>query len=127
MLTLPLLAAAILAAAPADTVWWRSDAGTVIGHHSSGGLTCTLTLDGGAPDEVRLVLHNHGAIPPTELPGILAPFRASTSSDKARGLGLGLFITAHIARLHGGRLEVASDEAEGTTFTLTLPRHPPAG
>ncbi|MFO1026020.1 MAG: hypothetical protein U1E70_12590 [Acetobacteraceae bacterium] len=54
MLTLPLLAAAILAAAPADTVWWRSDAGTVIGHHSSGGLTCTLTLDGGST-EARFV------------------------------------------------------------------------
>lgn len=94
--------------------------------HGAPGQPLTLTLDGSAPEEVRLVLHNHGAIPPTELPGILAPFRASTSSDKARGLGLGLFITAHIARLHGGRLEVASDETEGTTFTLTLPRHPPA-
>ena len=95
--------------------------------HGAPGQPLTLTLDGSAPDEVRLVLHNHGAIPPTELPGILAPFRASTSSDKAQGLGLGLFITAHIARLHGGRVEVASNEAEGTTFTLTLPRHPPAG
>jgi hypothetical protein len=49
-----LLAVTLLTAAPADTVWWRSDAGTVIGHRSGDAVTCTLTLDGG-PTQARFV------------------------------------------------------------------------
>ncbi|HSP79364.1 MAG TPA: ATP-binding protein, partial [Myxococcaceae bacterium] len=37
------------------------------------------------------------------------------------GLGLGLFISHSIARLHGGSLGVVSAEGEGATFTLGLP------
>ena len=38
------------------------------------------------------------------------------------GLGLGLYIVDQIARGHGGRAQVRSTSAEGTTFTVTLPR-----
>lgn len=40
-----LAAAATGATAATDTVWWRSDAGTVVGHRDERGLTCTLTLE----------------------------------------------------------------------------------
>lgn len=48
-------------------------------------------------------------------------------SDKARsrnvgGTGLGLAIVKHIAQAHGGTVDVASIEGEGTSFTITLPR-----
>ncbi|MCW2684151.1 MAG: sensor signal transduction histidine kinase, partial [Blastococcus sp.] len=50
-------------------------------------------------------------------------FRASTARRNAvPGVGLGLAITKAITTAHGGTLDVASAEGEGTTFTLTLPR-----
>ena len=46
--------------------------------------------------------------------------------DKAgRSVGLGLYIVDHIARAHGGHVEVRSTEVEGTTFTVWLPRAAP--
>ena len=52
--------------------------------------------------------------------------------DRARsretgGTGLGLSIVRHVATNHGGTVEVASREGEGSTFTLRLPRGPEAG
>jgi two-component system sensor histidine kinase SenX3 len=47
--------------------------------------------------------------------------------DRARsretgGTGLGLSIVRHVATNHGGTVDVASREGEGSTFTLRLPR-----
>ncbi|MGY1754680.1 sensor histidine kinase [Blastococcus sp. SYSU D01042] len=50
-------------------------------------------------------------------------FRASTAQRNAvPGVGLGLSITKAITTAHGGTLDLASVEGQGTTFTLTLPR-----
>jgi signal transduction histidine kinase len=38
-------------------------------------------------------------------------------------MGLGLFIVEEIAVAHGGSVGVTSDAANGTTFTVRLPRH----
>jgi len=49
-------------------------------------------------------------------------FRASTAKRSAvAGVGLGLSITKAITTAHGGTLDLASAEGQGTTFTLTLP------
>ncbi len=37
------------------------------------------------------------------------------------GTGLGLFIVSHIAKSHGGKVEVFSHSGEGSTFSLILP------
>jgi signal transduction histidine kinase len=76
--------------------------------------------------EVVLRVSNQGTPIPFELQeSIFDPFvhreTASLTSTK-KGLGLGLFIVKEIVTGHGGTVEVASTEAEGTTFTVKLPR-----
>jgi PAS domain S-box-containing protein len=74
-----------------------------------------------AGDEVVLETHNPGApIPPEVLPHIFEPGRRGDA--RAGGLGLGLFIVRQVVLAHGGRIEARSGEADGTVFTVTLPR-----
>jgi signal transduction histidine kinase len=55
------------------------------------------------------------------LPLIFEPFYTS----KGKGTGLGLSITHNIVSDHGGRVQVASHEGEGTSFTIWLPCQSP--
>jgi two-component system phosphate regulon sensor histidine kinase PhoR len=62
-------------------------------------------------------------IPAAELPRVFERFYRV---DKARtrqtgGTGLGLAIVRHVAEAHGGTVQVDSELARGTTFTVTLP------
>ena len=51
-------------------------------------------------------------------------FRTSTATEQAiQGTGLGLAISKAIVEAHSGRITVASEEGEGTTFRVTLPLH----
>jgi signal transduction histidine kinase len=80
-------------------------------------------LDGRAAEEVRLVVHNQGAIPSEMLPRIFEPFRRGPER-RCDGLGLGLFIVREIARAHGGDVSVTSTSSDGTRFEVRLPRTP---
>jgi len=82
-------------------------------------------LQVGHPEgDVTLCVHNEGEPIPASLQATLfEPFRrAATDDPHARtSLGLGLFISRELVRMHGGELEVRSD-ASGTDFELRLPR-----
>ncbi len=43
------------------------------------------------------------------------------ATTKKRGVGLGLYTCREVVRAHGGSIEVESQEAAGTTFTVVLP------
>ncbi len=72
-----------------------------------------------ADGTARILLRDNG-------PGIAEPirdqiFRPFVSFGKENGTGLGLTIAHKILADHGGRLQLASTSASGTTFELTLP------
>ncbi|HXJ18646.1 MAG TPA: GAF domain-containing sensor histidine kinase [Polyangia bacterium] len=91
--------------------------------HGEPGHGVDVTVDGRPEVSIRVTVHNMGAIPARRLPKLFEPLAgASRRPEKAQGLGLGLFITRELVRVHGGSIEVRSDEASGTTFTVTLPR-----
>jgi signal transduction histidine kinase len=76
-------------------------------------------------DRVAIVVHNEGKpIAEDEREHIFDPFRQG-STKRGDGLGLGLFIAGEIARAHDGTIALTSSSARGgTTFQVTLPRHP---
>lgn len=59
-------------------------------------------------------------IPAEVLPRIFEPF--FTTKETGKGTGLGLAIAAQTVEDHRGRITVNSEEGEGTTFTVCLPR-----
>lgn len=102
---------------------------TVVGNavsHGAAGEGVTIRLDGKAAERVTATVHNAGAIPPETLAVLFEPFRGPGRQHHTQGLGLGLFISLHIVRAHGGTLEASSSEADGTTLQLGLPRSGPA-
>ncbi|OOL36460.1 sensor histidine kinase KdpD [Pseudomonas sp. FSL W5-0299] len=86
-------------------------------------VTVTLT---GEPDTVRLTVHNYGAPIPEEAIGtIFDPLVRSADEQLGQpstSLGLGLFIVKEVVDAHGGTIEISSSEADGTLFTVVLPR-----
>jgi two-component system sensor histidine kinase SenX3 len=74
---------------------------------------------------LRISVSDSGpGIAPKHLPRIFERFYRI---DKARsrtqgGTGLGLAIVKHIATIHGGRVEAASELGQGSRFSLILPR-----
>jgi signal transduction histidine kinase len=48
-------------------------------------------------------------------------FRRGVSSEKYKGLGVGLYITQKIVHAHGGSIEVKSAPGKGSSFKILLP------
>ncbi len=80
---------------------------------------------GKAFDKTRLIVRDTGSgIPAEDLPHIFERFyraEKSRTRTKAGGFGLGLSIAYWIITHHGGRIEVDSQEGQGTTFCIWLP------
>ncbi|AXF10794.1 hybrid sensor histidine kinase/response regulator [Paraburkholderia graminis] len=91
-------------------------------HHGAAG-DVNVEVDGEAADFVRLKVANRGVIPPEVFPHLFKAFGPNNNGSRSReGLGLGLHIVHEIARMHGGTVDVKSDETGGTVFTIELPR-----
>lgn len=70
-----------------------------------------------------LTVNNRGAaIPPEDLAHVFDRFYRSDAarSRQTGGFGLGLAIAKGIAEAHGGTISATSNDADGTTFTVTL-------
>ena len=74
--------------------------------------------------EFRLVVANGGApIRAEKIAKLFLPFTRAEEGKSTQGLGLGLYIAAEIAKAHGGRIDVSSDD-DGTRFTFVMPAVP---
>lgn len=87
-------------------------------HGGSGGrISTSITFDG---SEVAVRIRDFGAgIPAADLPYVKQKFYKGASST--RGSGIGLAVASEIVELHGGTLDIDSNEGEGTAVTIRLP------
>ena len=94
--------------------------------HGVDGSMVSVRVDGTRANAVVLDVHNAGTIPDDVLAVIFEPFRSGSDKKQERssGLGLGLYITQQIVFAHSGTIEVTSSPADGTRFSLELPRNP---
>jgi len=77
------------------------------------------------PDAVTILVQDNGhGIDPAIRDKIFDPF--FTTKAPGKGTGLGLSISYQIVQDHGGRIDVASEPGQGTTFIIRLPQNGPA-
>jgi signal transduction histidine kinase len=72
---------------------------------------------------IRLSVTDRGeGIAAEDLPRLFGRFQRGSGGSAQSGLGLGLFISRHIAQAHGGDIHVKSEPGKGASFTVELPR-----
>jgi len=120
-------------AAAADPLWLTGDAGRLeqvlfnlltnaVAHAPSATPIDVRLRRVGA--EAALEVQDYGrGIAADQLPHLFERFYQVARPDRPAqaGMGLGLFICQEVVVAHGGRIDVASTEGEGTTFTVWLP------
>jgi signal transduction histidine kinase len=81
--------------------------------------------------DIGVTVNNKGpVIPPNKLGSVFDPLVRLANKENANdvretSLGIGMFIAREIVGAHKGSIAVESNEAEGTTFRITLPRRLP--
>jgi len=74
-------------------------------------------------DAIILVVRDSGeGIPAQQIPHILKPYKTTVSPHGDKGTGLGLPIVNQLMLELGGKMEIHSQENEGTTVTLRFPK-----
>lgn len=95
--------------------------------YSPDGGTVEITVRREGAQAVVTITDQGIGIPPEAVPQLFSRFyRAeNVGSRQISGMGLGLYVVREIISLHGGTIEVTSQEGAGSTFTLRLPLAPP--
>ena len=78
-----------------------------------------------AADEVVVAVIDHGiGIPPSDLDRLFERYHRGSNVSGIVGTGVGLYLVKMVIDLHGGDIEVASEEGDGARFTIRLPLRP---
>ncbi|MEO5341668.1 MAG: PAS domain-containing sensor histidine kinase [Magnetococcus sp. MYC-9] len=85
-------------------------------------ITCRLSFEEGGAGQIRVVLHNQGAVPEKIRDRF---FEKSATAGKKGGTGLGTYSALRLTQTLGGQISMESDSAHGTTLTVILPKPPP--
>jgi len=79
-----------------------------------------MSCDNGA---ITISIRDEGfGIPEAELERLFERFFRASSSTGIAGTGIGLNMVKALVDIHGGHVDVASEEGKGTTFSVHLPR-----
>lgn len=90
-----------------------------------GAITLSARRDGG---DVLVTVEDQGAgIPADQLTQVFDRFFARRQGARRGGAGLGLALVKSFVELHGGRVQIDSEEGRGTAVTCRFPGTAPAG
>lgn len=131
------LGIALEAELPDDDVHARGDSTQIVSavanlvenavKYSERGDTVTIALRSTDAEVVLDVVDEGIGIPAEHVERVFERFYRADSarSRETGGTGLGLSIVRHVVTNHGGEVNVRSRQGEGSTFTMSLPRHYP--
>jgi signal transduction histidine kinase/AraC-like DNA-binding protein/CheY-like chemotaxis protein len=107
----------------ANALKFTPNGGTV---RLTAGLVEQVETDGGSGPEISVAVRDSGpGIAAEELPYIFERFyRVDKSGSPQPGTGIGLSLTKDLVDLHGGRVDVESEEGFGTKFEVRIPVEP---
>jgi signal transduction histidine kinase len=97
---------------------------------AGGNIFITLAEGAAGPErQVLLRVEDSGlGIPEKDLPYVFERFhRASNVPDTIAGSGVGLASVRRLVEMHGGTIEVKSQQGQGAAFTVVLPQDIPVG
>ena len=78
-----------------------------------------------APDEILVSISDHGiGIPADDLDRLFERYHRGSNVSGIVGTGVGLYLVKMAVDLHRGKIDVESQESEGSRFTIRLPRNP---
>lgn len=114
-----------------DRVMWEKIVLNLLSNALKATVTGTIRLAIADDDgRIRLTVSDTGVgIPADQLPQLFQRFHRVTgpTGRSAEGSGIGLALVRELVALHSGRIEVASAEGEGATFTVRIPYSSGAG